>query len=133
MNINFVRVNIPPVEENVTLHSFLMLQVKARSRHASSLKTKETSRFSTPANLPHYQFLFFQRTRLRQLSVSNRLLYIMLAFFRAFQGGKSIGHYSRILVGFSQEINFSEKIRQKLTFFRSPCPMSSCFFKQNED
>ena len=70
MNINFVGVNIPTVEKNVTLQSFLMLKVKARSRHASPLKTKETRRFSTPANLPHYQFLLFQRTRLRHLSVS---------------------------------------------------------------
>ena len=70
MNINFVGVNIPTVEKNATLQSFLMLKVKARSRHASLLKTKETRRFSTPANLPHYQFLLFQRTRLRQLSLS---------------------------------------------------------------
>ena len=73
MNINFVWVNIPPVEKNVTLQSFLMLKVKARSRHASLLKTKETRRFSTPANLPHYQFLLFQRTRLRQLSVREQV------------------------------------------------------------
>ena len=35
-------------------------------------KTKEfiLTRFSTLAILPHYQFLLFQRTRLRQLSVS---------------------------------------------------------------
>ena len=73
MNINFVLVNIPPDEKNVTLQSFLMLKVKARSRHASPLKTKETRRFCTPANLPHYQFLLFQRTRLRQLSVREQV------------------------------------------------------------
>ena len=73
MNINFVWVNIPPDEKNVTLQSFLMLKVKARSRHASPLKTKETRRFCTPANLPHYQFLLFQRTRLRQLSVREQV------------------------------------------------------------
>ena len=50
MNINFVWVNTPPVEKNVTLQSFLMLKVKARPRHASTLKTKETRRFRTPAN-----------------------------------------------------------------------------------
>ena len=32
----------------------------------------------------------------------SRLLYIMLAFFRAFQWGKSIEDYSSILVAFSQ-------------------------------
>ena len=73
MNINFVWVNIPPVEKNVNLQSFLMLKVKARSRHASPLKTKETRRLSRPANLPHYQFLLFQRTHLRQLSVSREV------------------------------------------------------------
>ena len=40
-----------------------------------------------------------------------RLLYIMLAFFRAFWG-KSIQHYSSILVAFSRKINF---------FFYNPC------------
>ena len=73
MNINFVWVNTPPDEKNVTLQNFLMLKVKARWRRASPLKTKETRRFSTPANLPHYQFLLFQRTRLRQLSVREQV------------------------------------------------------------
>ena len=74
MNINFARVNIRVnVEKDVTLQRILMLKVKTRSRHASTLKTKETRRVSTTANLPLHQFLLFQRTRLRQLSLSGKL------------------------------------------------------------
>ena len=51
-----------------------MLKMKARARHAFTLKQKNLSllitRFSMLVILPHYQFLLFQRTRLRQLSVS---------------------------------------------------------------
>ena len=46
-----------------------------------------------------------------------RLLYIMLAFFRAFQWGKSIEYYSSILVAFSRKLFFfSEKLTKKLFF-----------------
>ena len=48
-----------------------------------------------------------------------RLLYIMLEFFRAFRWGKSIEHYSSILVAFSRKIIFfSQNIVREIIILR---------------
>ena len=54
------------------------------------------------------------------LLAADRLLYIMPAFFRALEKGKSIEHYSGILVAFSRKIIlFPQNTEIKLFFMRS--------------
>ena len=65
--------------------------------------------------------------------VLTRLLYIMLAFFEHFSEAKALSIIRAFQQHFPRKINFSEKIKQKLSFFRSRCPMSSYVFKENED
>ena len=54
-------------------------------------------------------------------------------FFEHFSEAKALSIIRAFQWHFPQKINFFEKIKQKLTFFGSPCPTSSCVFKENED